>query len=179
MGHPAMWAKLISVWKASAGCEENRASTLKNDRLSELLFHSCGSVIKHKFSLSLSLQILTHAEFVGLDGDADAAHSTAVAAVAPPPKETLTYIYKVGVYGQCSASCNGGTQHRSVECRLEGRADPRAAEESHCVAQRLQRPHSQQACNMQPCVAEYSVSSFSVVCDIIQTYPKNGKRSET
>ncbi|XP_037304798.2 papilin b, proteoglycan-like sulfated glycoprotein [Pungitius pungitius] len=109
-------------------------------------------------------RILTHEEFTGLDGDANTAHS---AAAAPPPKETLTYVYKTGVYGQCSASCDEGTQHRSVECWVEDRADPRVVEESHCIAQRLQRPRGQQACNMQPCGAEYRVSSFgacSVTC---------------
>ncbi|KAM6905933.1 papilin b, proteoglycan-like sulfated glycoprotein [Lycodopsis pacificus] len=107
-------------------------------------------------------RILVHGDFMGLDEDANSAHSAAVIAVAPHPRETLTYIYKTGVYGQCSASCDGGMQYRSLECWVQDPANPRVVEESHCITRRLQRPHSQQACNMNPCAAEYSVSSFSV-----------------
>ncbi|XP_031731331.1 papilin b, proteoglycan-like sulfated glycoprotein [Anarrhichthys ocellatus] len=107
-------------------------------------------------------RILVHGDFMGLDEDANSIHSAAVVAVAPYPRETLTYIYKTGVYGQCSASCDGGMQYRSLECWVQDPANPHVVEESHCITQRLQRPHSQQACNMNPCAAEYSVSSFSV-----------------
>ncbi|XP_044024356.1 papilin b, proteoglycan-like sulfated glycoprotein isoform X1 [Siniperca chuatsi] len=107
-------------------------------------------------------RILIHGEFMGLDGDTNSVHSAAPVAVAPHPRETLTYIYKAGVYGDCSATCNGGMQYRSVECWIQDQANPRVVEESYCITQRLQRPQSQQACNMHPCAAEYSVSSFSV-----------------
>ncbi|XP_037605955.1 papilin b, proteoglycan-like sulfated glycoprotein [Sebastes umbrosus] len=101
-------------------------------------------------------------EFMGLDEDTNSVHSAASIVVAPHPRETLTYVYKIGVYGQCSASCNGGMQYRSVECMVQDSANPHAVEESYCINQRIQRPESQQACNMHPCAAEYSVSSYSV-----------------
>ncbi|XP_028996758.1 papilin b, proteoglycan-like sulfated glycoprotein isoform X2 [Betta splendens] len=107
-------------------------------------------------------RILTHAEFSGLDDDANSVHSVVPVAVASHPAETAAYVYKTGVYGECSATCNGGMQYRTVECWVQDPLDPRAVEETHCATQRLQRPQSQQTCNMQPCTAEYSVSSFSV-----------------
>ncbi|XP_047184784.1 papilin b, proteoglycan-like sulfated glycoprotein isoform X2 [Scophthalmus maximus] len=108
-------------------------------------------------------RMLTHGEFRGLDADTNSVYSVAPVAVAPHPSETLTYTYKTGVYGACSATCNGGMQYRSVECWAQDPVNPRAVEETYCITQRLQRPQSQQACNMQPCAAaEYSVSSFSM-----------------
>ncbi|XP_078130624.1 papilin b, proteoglycan-like sulfated glycoprotein [Sander vitreus] len=107
-------------------------------------------------------RLLIQGEFMGLDEDTNSIHSAAPIAVAPHPRETLTYIYKTGVYEQCSASCNGGMQYRNVECWVQDPVNPRVVEESYCITQRLQRPHSQQHCNMHPCAAEYSVSSFSV-----------------
>ncbi|TKS75603.1 Enhancer of rudimentary -like protein [Collichthys lucidus] len=109
-------------------------------------------------------RILTHGEFMGLDDDTNSVHSAAPVVVAPHPTETLTYIYKTGVYGECSAACNGGMQYRTVECWAQDPSNPRVVEDTYCITQRLQRPQSQQACNMHPCSAEYSVSSFSVVC---------------
>ncbi len=105
---------------------------------------------------------------MGLDEDTNSVHTAAPVAVAPHPRETLTYMYRTGVYGECSATCNGGMQSRTVECLVQDPANPRVVEESYCITQRLQRPHSQQACNMHPCAAEYSVSSFSVVCTLQQ-----------
>lgn len=116
------------------------------------------------FKHHVSLQILTHGEFMGLDDDTNSVHSAAPVVVAPHPTETRTYIYKTGVYGECSAACNGGMQYRTVECWAQDPANPRVVEDTYCITQRLQRPQSQQACNMHPCAAEYSVSSFSVVC---------------
>ncbi|KAG8011355.1 Enhancer of rudimentary-like protein [Nibea albiflora] len=107
-------------------------------------------------------RILTHGEFMGLDDDTNSVHSAAPVVVAPHPTETLTYIYKTGVYGECSAACNGGMQYRTVECWAQDPANPRVVEDTYCITQRVQRPQSQQACNMHPCAAEYSVSSFSV-----------------
>lgn len=106
---------------------------------------------------------------MGLDVDSSSVHSAAQVVVAPHPMATLTYVYKIGAYGACSASCNGGMQYRSVECMVQDPVNPRVVEESYCITQRLQRPPSQQACNMHPCAAEYSVSSFSVVCNIEHT----------
>uniref|UniRef100_UPI003AAE0B9B papilin b, proteoglycan-like sulfated glycoprotein isoform X1 n=1 Tax=Centroberyx gerrardi TaxID=166262 RepID=UPI003AAE0B9B len=107
-------------------------------------------------------RLLIHGEFPGLDDDVNSVHSGIPVAVAPHPRETRTYIYRTGVYAECSATCNGGMQYRSVECLVQDPAAPRVVDESYCITQRLQRPASQQACNMHPCVAEYSVSSFSV-----------------
>ncbi|XP_042247172.1 papilin b, proteoglycan-like sulfated glycoprotein [Thunnus maccoyii] len=107
-------------------------------------------------------RILVHGDFMGLDDDSNSVHSAAPVVVAPHPRETLTYIYKVGVYSECSASCNGGMQYRSVECMVQDSVNPHVVEETYCITHRLQRPQSQQACNMHPCTAEYSVSSFSV-----------------
>lgn len=118
-------------------------------------------------------QTLTHGEFMGLDDDTNSVHSAAPVVVAPHPRETLTYVYKTGVYGACSATCNGGMQYRSVECWVQDAMNPRVVEETYCITQRLQRPQSQQACNMHSC-AEYSVSSFSVVCISQQIIIKNG-----
>lgn len=101
---------------------------------------------------------------MGLDDDTNSVHFAAPVAVAAHPTETLSYIYKPGVYGECSATCSGGMQYRSVECWVQDPRNPRVVEETYCITQRLERPQSQQACNVHPCAAEYSVSSFSVVC---------------
>ncbi|XP_034555658.1 papilin b, proteoglycan-like sulfated glycoprotein [Notolabrus celidotus] len=105
-------------------------------------------------------RVLVHGEFMGLDEDTNSVHSATP--VAPHPRDTLSYHYKTGVYGECSAACGGGMQYRSLECWVQDRSNPRVVEESYCITQRLQRPQSQQACNMQACAAEYSVSSYSV-----------------
>ncbi|XP_070399522.1 papilin b, proteoglycan-like sulfated glycoprotein isoform X1 [Nothobranchius furzeri] len=107
-------------------------------------------------------RLLVHGEFMGLDNDTSSVHSATPVAVAPDPRETFAYTYRAGVYAECSATCDGGMQYRSVECLVQDPSNPRVVDESYCIAQRLQRPLSQQACNMQPCSAEYSVSSFSV-----------------
>ncbi|KAJ0026622.1 hypothetical protein NQD34_017622 [Periophthalmus magnuspinnatus] len=99
-------------------------------------------------------------EIMGLDED-NTVHSSAPVVVAPHPRETYTYVYEVGTYGACSATCNGGMQYRTVECWIQDPQHPRVVEETYCITQRLQRPASQKACNMHPCAAEYSVSSFS------------------
>lgn len=108
--------------------------------------------------------MLTHGDFMGLDNDTSPVHSTVP--VAPHPRETHIYVYRTGVYGECSATCDGGMQYRTVECVVQDPSNPRVVEESYCITQRLQRPQSQQACNMHQCVAEYSVSSFSEVCTL-------------
>ncbi|XP_037541091.1 papilin b, proteoglycan-like sulfated glycoprotein [Nematolebias whitei] len=102
-------------------------------------------------------------QFTSEDRDTGTVHSSTPVPVAPHPREALTYIYGTGDYGECSATCDGGIQYRSVECLVQDPSTPQVADESYCIAQRLQRPPSQQACNMHPCAAaEYSVSSFSV-----------------
>lgn len=103
---------------------------------------------------------------MGLDADANSVHFAAPVAVAPHPRETFTYVYRTGIYSECSATCNGGMQYRSVECWIQDPENRRKVDESHCVTQRVERPQSQQACNTHPCGAEYSVSSFSAVCSL-------------
>lgn len=102
---------------------------------------------------------------MGLDNDTVSVHSSAPVAVSPHPRDTRTYIYRAGVYGECSATCDGGMQYRSVDCWVQDPSNPHVVDESYCITQRLQRPQSQQACNMHLCAAaKFSVSSFSVVC---------------
>lgn len=104
---------------------------------------------------------------MGLDEDNNVPQSVAPAAAIVHQRETLTYVYKTGVYGECSAACNGGMQYRSVDCWAQDPLNPHVVDEAYCINQHLQRPSSQQACNMHSCPAEYSVSSFgtcSVTC---------------
>ncbi|PWA27688.1 hypothetical protein CCH79_00000424, partial [Gambusia affinis] len=108
-------------------------------------------------------RLLDHREFMGLDNDTVSVHSSAPVAVSPHPRDTRTYIYRAGVYGECSATCDGGMQYRSVECWVQDPSNPHVVDESYCITQRLQRPQSQQACSMHPCAAaKFSASSFSV-----------------
>uniref|UniRef100_A0A668A659 Papilin b, proteoglycan-like sulfated glycoprotein n=1 Tax=Myripristis murdjan TaxID=586833 RepID=A0A668A659_9TELE len=106
--------------------------------------------------------LLTAGDFPGLDEDINSVHSTTPVATGQHPREMRTYRYRAGVYGECSATCNGGMQYRRVECIVQDSVTPQVVDESFCISQRLLRPASQQACNMHPCGAEYSVSSFSV-----------------
>ncbi|XP_013856636.1 papilin, partial [Austrofundulus limnaeus] len=71
-------------------------------------------------------------QFPGVDHDPNS--------VAPHPSETLTYVYRTGVYSECSASCDGGVQYRSVECLVQDPSPHRVVDESYCITQRLQRP---------------------------------------
>lgn len=128
-------------------------------------------------NLKMFLQVLVHGDFMGLDLDTNSVHSAAPVVVAPHPRETQTYYYKTGVYGECSATCNGGMQYRSVECWVQDPVNPHKVDETYCITQRLQRPQSQQACNMHPCAAEYSVSSFSVVCSNDEELNKSVSRA--
>lgn len=110
-------------------------------------------------------QLLVHGEFGGLDENTESAPSAA-AIFVPPPRDTRTYFYKTGVYGKCSAECNGGMRYRSVECWMKDPRNPRVVDETRCIAQRLLRPQSEEVCNRQRCVhATHSVSSFSSVSD--------------
>lgn len=106
---------------------------------------------------------LSYDEIMGLDEDSSVVRGSAPVVVAPHPRERYTYIYKTGVYGACSANCDGGMQYRSVECWIQDSQQPRVVEETYCITQRLQRPASQQACNLHRCTAEYSVpAEYSV-----------------
>uniref|UniRef100_A0A3B3XD86 BPTI/Kunitz inhibitor domain-containing protein n=1 Tax=Poecilia mexicana TaxID=48701 RepID=A0A3B3XD86_9TELE len=113
-------------------------------------------------------RLLDHREFMGLDNDTVSVHSSTPVAVSPHPRDTHTYIYRAGVYGECSATCDGGMQYRSVECWVQGPSNPHVVDESYCITQRLQRPQSQQACNMHPCAAaEFSFETvFGCQCSV-------------
>uniref|UniRef100_A0A3B5LCB0 Papilin b, proteoglycan-like sulfated glycoprotein n=1 Tax=Xiphophorus couchianus TaxID=32473 RepID=A0A3B5LCB0_9TELE len=92
-------------------------------------------------------------------------HSSAPVAVSPHPRDTRTYIYRAGVYGECSATCDRGMQYRSVDCWVQDPSNPHVVDESYCITQRLQRPQSQQACNMHPCAFESVIGcQCSVTC---------------
>ncbi|CDQ66872.1 unnamed protein product [Oncorhynchus mykiss] len=112
-------------------------------------------------------------EIIGMDHD--------VVPAIPAPganlryREPLTYAYTYSAWSECSAPCNSGTQHRSVQCMVQDSMAPHVVDDSYCVSQQLPRPESQQACNQQGC-AEYSVSSFSVVGTWGDQY---GRYSET
>ncbi|KAF6737551.1 Papilin [Oryzias melastigma] len=106
---------------------------------------------------------LNHEEFMGLDNDTESPHFSVPA--VPHLRESQPCAYRTGLYSECSASCNGGMQYRSVECVIEDPVHPRVVDESYCITQRLLKPESQKSCNMHSCGehrAEYSVSSFSV-----------------
>lgn len=109
-------------------------------------------------------QLLVQGKFMGLNENTKLAPPAA--AVAPHPRESQTYYYNTGVYGECSAACNGGMRYRSVECRELNSVNPWVVDETKCITQGIRRPQSQEACNMHRCVhGEYSVSSFGAVSD--------------
>lgn len=109
--------------------------------------------------------MLVHEEFMGLDENTISSPSAA-ALLIPPPRDTQRYFYKTGVYGKCSAACNGGMRYRSVQCWIKDPLNPRDVDETRCITQGLLRPQSQEACNTHRCVhAEHSVPSFNVVSD--------------
>ncbi|CAB1342604.1 unnamed protein product [Coregonus sp. 'balchen'] len=101
---------------------------------------------------------VSNGEILGMDRD--------VVPAPPAPatnlrhRESLTYAYTYSAWSECSAPCNGGTQHRSVQCMVQDSTAPHVVDDSYCISQGLPRPASQQACNQQQC-AEYSVSSYS------------------
>lgn len=94
--------------------------------------------------------------------DRDVAPATPAPAANLHYSEPITYAFTYSAWSECSAPCNSGTQHRSVQCMVQNSMAPHVVDDSYCVSQQLPRPESQQACNQQGC-AEYSVSSFSVV----------------
>ncbi|XP_068199124.1 papilin b, proteoglycan-like sulfated glycoprotein [Antennarius striatus] len=106
-------------------------------------------------------RILVHGEFMGLDDGATPVDHTPPPVVLPDIRQMLTYVYRTGVFGECSASCDGGMQYRSLECWVQDPVNPHVVDRSYCINQLLQRPPTQQACNMHHCGAQFSVSSFS------------------
>ncbi|XP_061741618.1 papilin-like [Nerophis ophidion] len=112
-------------------------------------------------------RVVSQGVILGMEDDTHPDHSPATDAVAPQPRETQSYVYKTGAYAECSATCGGGMQYRKVECWLQDPASPRMVDETQCITQGLLRPQCQQVCNMHPCDAKYTVSSFgpcSVTC---------------
>ncbi|KAL0965076.1 hypothetical protein UPYG_G00276460 [Umbra pygmaea] len=98
-------------------------------------------------------------EILGMDRDVEPA--------LPVPlntfrhRESPQYAYTHSAWSECSTPCGGGTQHRIVQCMVQGARAPHVVDDSYCVSEGLPRPASQQACNQQHC-PEFSVSSFSV-----------------
>lgn len=70
--------------------------------------------------------------------------------------------YTYSTYSECTLHCGGGVQTRTVYCINERTSA--TVDESHCIAQGLRKPTSQEACNQHPCV-EYSVGPFGDVCN--------------
>lgn len=66
--------------------------------------------------------------------------------------EPVTYMWDVGTWGQCSKSCDGGTQTRTVVCRG---SDGGVYADSFCTEP---KPATQQACNTQACPIPYTYS---------------------
>uniref|UniRef100_A0AAY4AE43 Papilin n=1 Tax=Denticeps clupeoides TaxID=299321 RepID=A0AAY4AE43_9TELE len=75
------------------------------------------------------------------------------------PECPETRRWKVGEWNQCSVTCGGGSQVRTVECVSHDASGPRVVEDGQCESY-AQRPLSLQNCNMQQC-SQYSTSAWS------------------
>lgn len=71
-------------------------------------------------------------------------------------KPVYAYWFDVGGWGGCSASCGGGTQTRTVQCKRTGDV---ACDDSFCTRAGLAVPARSQACNTQGCTTCYTRSS--------------------
>ena len=63
-------------------------------------------------------------------------------------KPLYSYWFDVGEWGGCSASCGGGTQTRTVQCKRTGGV---ACSDDFCTRAGLTVPARSQACNTQGC----------------------------
>ncbi|XRB10173.1 KH_dom_type_1 domain-containing protein [Pycnococcus provasolii] len=63
-----------------------------------------------------------------------------------PPPPPLTYSYATGSWSSCSASCDGGTQTRSVTCQRS--SDSQVVSDSYCSGS---KPSTSQSCNENVC----------------------------
>uniref|UniRef100_H3CEQ2 Papilin, proteoglycan like sulfated glycoprotein n=1 Tax=Tetraodon nigroviridis TaxID=99883 RepID=H3CEQ2_TETNG len=70
-----------------------------------------------------------------------------------------TRSWRTGDWNQCSVTCGGGSQVRTVECISHDSAGPRVVEDAVCAAY-AEAPPSLQTCNMHRC-PEYRVAGWS------------------
>lgn len=102
------------------------------------------------YDVYYDLYCLPHVEpDASADGDErDAADGEAEAEAEPEDAPAFTYAWQAGSWSDCSASCGGGSQSRSVACV---RSDGIEVDVSLCDAPL--RPADSQSCNTDPCCA--------------------------
>lgn len=76
------------------------------------------------------------------------------------------YSWVVGSWSECSVSCGGGVQSRSVQCT---RNDGMIVAESNCITAGLTKPATSRACNTQDCPV--SLNFYTSVDDSAILYP--------